>query len=81
MSEPIERRGRATLIDKMMAEYIPMGGPVLTRAEAYAHLTRLGITGEARDFAVFRREAVAAPDDPEAHIAFAREIERKEAGR
>lgn len=72
---------RRTLVDELMAEYIPMGGPVLTRADAYAHLTRLGITGRARDHAVFARAAVPAPEDPEAHRAFARRIEEREARR
>jgi len=69
---------RPNLVSQMMAEYIPMGGPVLTRADAYAHLTRLGVTGRARDYAVFARAAVPAPDDPEWHRDFARRIEEKE---
>lgn len=72
---------RRTLVDDLMNEYIVMGGPILTRAEAYRHLTTLGITGQQRDYACFARAAVPAPDDPEAHVAFARKIEEMEAAR
>lgn len=72
---------KPTLMDRFMAEYIPMGGPVLTRAEAYRHLTALGVDPRARDYACFARKAVDPPADPEAEIAFAHAIEERENAR
>lgn len=65
---------RPTIIDRLMAEYVVWGGPVVTRAEALADCKAQGLDAQAIDVLVFGRAAVPAPDDPAAHSEMLRRI-------
>ena len=63
------------IIAKVMNEYVVWGGPIVTRAEAYADMTARGFDARAIDISVFGRQSVEAPENPEAHLAFFRQIQ------
>lgn len=62
-------------IQQVMDEYVMWGGPIVTRAEAYADMKARGFDARAIDINVFGRAAVPAPEDPSAHVAFLRQIQ------
>lgn len=70
---------RTNIIDQVMNEYVMWGGPVITRAEAYADMKARGFDARAIDISVFGRAAVPAPEDPAAHLDFFRRIQAMEA--
>jgi hypothetical protein len=65
---------RRNLVQEFMDEYIAWGGPVIRRSVALADLQARGFDREAIDVLVFARQAVPAPEDPEAHLAVFREM-------
>ena len=66
-------------VSAFLGEYVAWGGPIVTRAEAYADAVRSGFSRQAIDWLVFARAAVSAPDDPAAESAWLREIVAAEA--
>ena len=66
---------RRTIIDNLMDEYIMWGGPIVTRREALADMQSRGFDARAIDISVFGRKAVEAPENPEQHVAFLRQIQ------
>ena len=73
-----KRSTRTNAVQQVMAEYIAWGGPVITRAEAYADMKARGFDARAIDISVFGRQSVPAPADPAAHLAFFRQIQAME---
>jgi hypothetical protein len=59
----------------LMNEYVVWGGPIVTRREALADMQSRGFDARAIDISVFGRKAVEAPENPEAHVAFLRQIQ------
>lgn len=66
---------RSNPVQQVMAEYVVWGGPIVTRAEAYADCKAQGFDARAIDMLVFGRNSVPAPADPAAHVAFLRQIQ------
>jgi hypothetical protein len=62
-------------VDRVMAEYVCWGGPVVTRAVAYRSAIRAGFAGLDAANHVFIRPTVPAPDDPDAERAFLARID------
>jgi hypothetical protein len=62
-------------VQAVMNEYVMFGGPIITRAVAYADMKDRGFDARAIDISVFGRKSVEAPVDPEAHLAFFRQIQ------
>jgi hypothetical protein len=62
-------------ITAVMNEYVVWGGPVVTRAEAFADCKAKGIPAKGIDILVFGRQSVPAPADPEAHVEMLRQIQ------
>lgn len=77
----MKNTNRSNPVTAVMNEYIPWGGPVITRAEAYADMKARGFDAKAIDISVFGRQAIPAPEDPAAHLAFFRRIQEMEAAR
>jgi len=66
---------RSNLVQQVMDEYVMWGGPIVTRAVAYADMKDRGFDARAIDISVFGRQAVEAPADPVAHLNFFRRIQ------
>lgn len=66
---------RTNPVQAVMNEYVMWGGPIVTRAEAYADMKARGFDARAIDISVFGRAAVPAPEDPAAHLEFFRRIQ------
>lgn len=66
---------RPNIIDRILDEYVVWGGPIVTRREALADMQARGFDARAIDISVFGRQAVEAPENPEAHVAFLRQIQ------
>lgn len=69
------------LVQKFLSEYIVWGGPIVTRLEAYQDCMQRGIVGSERDYAVFARKAVDAPDDAANQLAWLRQVQAEEQSR
>jgi len=69
---------RSKPVQAVMNEYVMWGGPIVTRAEAFADCKAKGFDDKAIDVLVFGRQAVAAPENPAAHVAFLRQIQAME---
>lgn len=69
---------RTNPVQAVMNEYVVWGGPIVTRHEAYKDMKARGFDARAIDISVFGRPAVEAPEDPEAHLAFLRQIQAME---
>jgi hypothetical protein len=65
-------------VQAVMNEYVIWGGPIVTRAVAYADMKARGFDARAIDISVFGRKAVEAPADPAAHLAFFRQVQALE---
>lgn len=76
-----DRTRKLNAVERVMSEYIEWGGPIVTRAAAVADMQSRGFDARAIDYSVFMRRAVAAPADPEAHLAFLRDIQAMELAR
>lgn len=72
---------RSNIVSQVMNEYVMWGGPIVTRAEAYADCIAKGMTAHEADYCAFGRRSVPAPADPAAHVAFLRQIQAMEAAR
>lgn len=66
---------RTNPVQAVMNEYIQWGGPVVQRHVALKDMQDRGFDAKAIDISVFGRQAVEAPEDPEAHLAFFRQIQ------
>lgn len=66
---------RANIITLVMNEYVNWGGPIITRAMAREDCILKGYDAKAIDILVFGRQSVPAPADPEAHVAFHRQVQ------
>lgn len=71
---------RRNIIDQVLDEYIPWGGPVVQRRVALADMQARGFDAKAIDISVFGRNAVPQPIDSAAHLAFFRRIQEMEFG-
>jgi hypothetical protein len=69
---------RTNAVTQVMNEYVMWGGPIVTRATAYADCKAQGFDAKAIDILVFGRQAVPTPADPEAHVAFLGQIRAME---
>jgi hypothetical protein len=65
-------------VTAVMNEYVVWGGPIVTRREALADMQSRGFDARAIDICVFGRKAVEAPENPEQHVAFLRQIQAME---
>jgi len=63
------------IIDKVMNEYVVWGGPIVTRHEAYKDCIARGMSVQQADYCAFGRQAVPAPENPEANLDFLRRIQ------
>jgi hypothetical protein len=68
---------RTDPLTTLMNEYVVWGGPIVTRREALADMQSRGFDARAIDISVFGRKAVEAPENPEAHVAFLRQIQAR----
>lgn len=68
---------RTNIIDAVLDEYVVWGGPIVTRREALADMQARGFDARAIDISVFGRKAVEAPENPEQHVAFLRQIQAR----
>lgn len=64
---------RSNPVQVVMDEYVMFGGPIVTRAVAYADMKDRGFDARYIDISVFGRQSV--PADPAAHLAFFRQIQ------
>jgi hypothetical protein len=62
------------IIDKVLDEYVPWGGPIVQRRVLLAEMREQGFDAKAIDFWVFGRNAVPAPENPEWHLDFFRQV-------
>ena len=74
----MKNTGRRNILDVVLDEYVMWGGPVVQRRVALADMQARGFDARAIDISVFGRKAVEAPESPEAHLAFIREIQAME---
>lgn len=72
---------RTNILDVVLDEYVPWGGPIVQRRVALADMQSRGFDAKAIDISVFGRKAVAAPADPSAHLAFFQQIQAMESYR
>ena len=66
---------RTNILDVVLDEYVMWGGPVVQRRVALADMQARGFDARAIDISVFGRRAVEAPENPEQHLAFFRQIQ------
>lgn len=66
---------RSNIVTDFMNEYVAWGGPIVTRKMAYDDAILSGFTPAQAYYMAFGRKAVEAPADPEAHVAFLRQIQ------
>lgn len=66
---------RRNPVQQVMDEYVVWGGPIVTRAEAYADCIAQGMDARQADYCAFARKAVPTPADPAANLAFLRQIQ------
>ncbi len=66
---------RKNILDVVLDEYVPWGGPIVQRRVALADMQSRGFDARAIDISVFGRKAVGAPENPEQHLAFFRQIQ------
>lgn len=66
---------RSSIVTDFTNEYVAWGGPIVTRKMAYDDAIASGFTASQADYMAFGRKAVEAPADPEAHVAFLRQIQ------
>lgn len=71
----MKNTGKRNILDVVLDEYIPWGGPVVQRRVALADMRERGFDAKAIDISVFGRNAVPAPENPEVHLAFFRQIQ------
>jgi hypothetical protein len=69
----MKNTGRQNIIDQVLDEYVPWGGPIVQRRVLLSHMREQGFDARAIDFSVFGREAVPAPENPEWHLDFFRQ--------
>lgn len=66
----------ANPMTSLMNEYIVWGGPIVTRAEAVKDAQLRGLSAKCIDISIFGRKAVDAPECPEWHVDFLRQIQQ-----
>lgn len=69
------------IIDRILDEYVMWGGPIVQRRVALADMQDRGFDAKAIDISVFGRQAVEAPENPEQHLAFFRQVQAMESYR
>lgn len=66
---------RTNILDQVLDEFIVYGQLTVTRREVMSDLKAKDASAAMIDFWVFRKDAVAAPIDPESHVAMLRQIQ------
>lgn len=71
----MKNNDRRNIIDQVLDEYVVWGGPIIQRRYVLEDVRAKGFDAKAIDYIVFGRTEVAAPEDPEAHLAMHRSIQ------